>query len=117
MIKDELVRKKTIYTPRGGRSLILRIFIAIALEKISRKEDVSKNSLSLIFSFMSTFGFSLDVLMIFLILPVAVIPRFLYNLFFKLYIYLNYGVKGRSMPSEWNYLFSDNENVDPLRKF
>jgi glycosyltransferase involved in cell wall biosynthesis len=117
MIKDKDVRKKTIYTPRGGRSLLLRIFIAIALEKISRKEDVSKNSLSLIFSIMSTFGWSIDVLMVFLILPVAVIPRFLYNLFFKFYIYLNYGVKGKSMPSEWNYLFSDNENTDPLRKF
>ncbi len=117
LIKDKNIRKNTVYTYMGNSSLIKRIFVSITFEKMSKEKETSKNILSLIFAIISTFGFSKNLFLILLILPVSLIPRSLFKLFLKLYIYANYDIKGKNMPSEWNYLLSDKKSVDPLRKF
>ena len=119
LIKDKNLHKDAVCNPQSGgsRSLIIRIFAYITWDKMIRDKEFSKNILSLIFAIMSTFGFSKDILLILLILPVSVMPRFLFKLFLKFYIYLNYDIKGKNMPSEWNYLFSDKKSIDPFRKF
>jgi glycosyltransferase involved in cell wall biosynthesis len=117
LISDNDIRKNTVYTIMSGSSLIRRIFVSITFEKISREKETSKNILSLIFAIILTFGISKDVFLIFLILPLSVMPRFLFKLFLKIYIYLNYDIKGKNIPSEWSYLLSDKKNIDPLRNF
>ena len=120
-INTLLIRdNNTVYDPwefGGTRSLIIRIIASITWDKMMWEQEFSKNILSLIFAILSTFSFSKDTLTIFLILPMSVTPRFLFKFFLKLYIYLLYDTKGKSIPSEWNILFSDKKNVDPLRKF
>jgi len=117
LIKDKKIFKNTVYTPMSGSKLLRRIFISITFEKISGDVELSKNILTLIFAIMSSFGLRIDVLIVLVILPISIMPRFVFKLFLKTYIYLKYSVKGEKMPSEWNYLLSEYKTVDPLRKF
>ena len=86
-------------------------------DPVKRTLNTSKNILTLIFAIMSSFGLRIDVLIVLVILPISIMPRFVFKLFLKTYIYLKYSVKGEKMPSEWNYLLSEYKTVDPLRKF
>ena len=113
LIKDKNMRKNAVYSLKwNSESFLILIFYFIARDKMMREKEFSKNILYLIYSILSTFGFSKDVFLIFLILLVSVMPRF----FFKSYLYLNYDIKGKSLPSGWNILYSDKKSIDPLRK-
>ena len=107
----------TLWAFGGTRLLIIRSFAAITWDKMMREKEFSKNILYLIYAILSTFGFNKEIFLILLILPVSIMPLLLFKLFLKLYIYLNYDLKGRNIPSEWNILFSDKKIIDPLRKF
>lgn len=118
IIKDEEIRTSTIYTPRCGRSLLMRILISITNEKMTRNPEASKNYLYLIFAIINTFGFSKELYLACLICTVSIMPRFMFQLFLKIYIYLKFNIKGKDMPADWDYLFFDNrEEIDPLKKF
>jgi hypothetical protein len=116
MIKDQHTRKNVFHNPWLGRSIMIRIIDSIIHDKMNREKNFSKNSLSLIYSILVTFGFSKEIFFIFLILPLSVMPRFLFKLFLKFYIYLKYGIKGRTIPSELKHNFSEKKSVDPFRK-
>ena len=117
LIKDKNIRKNTVYTHMHGASIIRRIFVSITFEKMSNEKEASKNILSLIFAILLTFGFRKDIFLILLILPLSIIPRFIFRIFLSVYVYLKFDIKNKEMPSEWKYLLSDNKSVDPLRKF
>ena len=120
LLRDKNILKNTVYTPwafGGTRSLIIRSFAAITWDKMMKEKEFSKNILYLIYSILSTFGFDKEIFLILLILPISIMPRLLFKLFLKLYMYLNYDLKGKNIPSQWNILFSDKKIIDPLRKF
>jgi len=118
IIKTKKTRNDTVYSLNwDGRSLILKIIACVMWDKIVEEQQISNNILTLIFAIISTFGFSKSILMSIPILFVAIMPKFSFKLFLRAYIYLNYNKKGKTMPSEWNCLFSKKNSIDPLRKF
>ena len=63
-----------------------------------KEKEFSKNILSLNFAIMTTFGYTKEVFLIFLILPFSIMPRFIFKSFLKLY---------KNKSSDWNYFFSE----------
>jgi len=114
IIKDKKFRKNAVYSLNWNNGSILKLILYyIAKDKMMKEKEFSKNVSFLIFASITTFGLSKDLLLIPLILTLAIIPRFI----FKLYLYLNYDLKGKDMPSGWSCLTFDEDGVDPLRKF
>lgn len=114
MIKNKQTRNDTVYSLKWNNGSILKIILFyIALDKMMKDKEFSKNISFIIFAFISTFGLSKDLLIIPLILALAAIPRFI----FKLYLYLRYDRKDKNRPSGWNCLLLNEDSVDPLRKF
>ena len=118
IIKNRKSRNNTIYSIKwDGRSLISKISSCIMWDKIIEEKKISYNILTLILAIISTFGVSKSILIVLPILFEAIIPKFIYKLFLRVYIYLNYNKKGKPMPTEWNRLFSKEKGIDPLREF
>lgn len=107
MIKDKKIRIKAIHG--SAHYTYWGLLSAIAVEKI-RKEGRSTSQL--IFPIMSAyaiaFGFSRDLLMLFIAIVLALIPSFIVKRLIKAYLYLKYDIRGSKVPeSIYLYLFDE----------
>lgn len=90
MIKNKTVRKNTIYESSSVPSFIKRIVYFIVSEKINNNDH--KIMLDFLSSFISAFGFSRDLLLLFIIIPLLLIPPFCYKILLRIFLFLNHHV-------------------------
>jgi glycosyltransferase involved in cell wall biosynthesis len=117
MIKDKKVRKKAIYGESNNNSLLKRIFHAILLQKAKSEKNTFRDAFLIIHDLSMAFGLSVDVLIILLIFPMMIIPRFVSKFVLKTYLYAKYTIQGKDIPHDWTEDLSKTRTIDPLRKF
>jgi hypothetical protein len=91
MIKDDVLRRNTIYEAFLGSSLIKSVITLIALEKIRNDKDLPKNGLSLVSGLFLAFKGSKDVFSLLVIIPPLLTPSILYKTVIKIFLLVKYG--------------------------
>lgn len=117
MIKDKNIRKKAIYDDINHQALLKRIFHGILIQKAKNEGNILKDAFLIIHDITVAFGFSKDVLIILIIMPMVIIPGFISKFILNFYLYLKYSVHGEKVPDDWNEDLSKKRTIDPLRKF
>lgn len=122
LIKDKKIRKETIYNEIYNSSLynssfLKRIFLAIILSKLSKDKAIFKEAFYLLYSIILAFGISIDVLIIFPIFIMTIIPRLLYAFIIRCFLYFKYSIKNEEIPEYFKHFSSEDVDIDPLRKF
>ncbi|MEN6552816.1 MAG: glycosyltransferase family 2 protein [Methanobacterium sp.] len=97
-IKNKKIRRRFI-SDNAYSSLIKRIILGIILEKTrTNSEERQKNIGLLIPTFMMVFGFSRQQFILLIMIPMILIPRFVYMLIINLVLFLKYDLRGRKTP-------------------
>ncbi len=91
MIKDDALRRNTIYEVFLGSSLIKSIITLIVLEKIRNDKDLPNNGLSLVWGIFLAFKGSKDIFSLLVIIPTLLIPSILYKTVIKIFLLVKYG--------------------------
>lgn len=110
MIKDRKVRRKTIYDSSDDAPFLNRIFYSIAMEKMNANYSIVM--FDLVYSFILAFGFSREQFLLIIIIPLIIIPSFVYKLSINSFRYIKYNVFKKKPPQQP----SMKKEVGPFRK-
>lgn len=110
-IKDKNVRKMTVYTIAGNISFTRMVLSFIALEKMRKDQSPNINILLLFSSTILVFGFSKNLLILLLLLPIILLPKFCYKYIINLYLFLKYSIHNKKPPGT----IKINEFIDESR--
>lgn len=87
IIKDKKIRKDAIYFFNSFSRGLGTLFWAITIEKL-RKNPVKNNTFILITEFILNYGFSKEQIFLLFIIPMALIPSFIFKYIVKMKIFL-----------------------------
>lgn len=88
LIKDQDIRRQTIYLKESYPAIIEYFFIIILLEKVNDR-PIFNYIIQLGSTFILNFGLSKDIFVLFMIYIFALTPSFIYELFLKIYLIYN----------------------------
>lgn len=91
LIKDKKIRRKAVYEISFGSILLKKFLLIILSEKVMNSEKSLKNYLSFISSIILTLRFNKDILLLLIIIPVILVPSYLYKLLSKMCLIIMLG--------------------------
>jgi glycosyltransferase involved in cell wall biosynthesis len=95
-IKDKKIRRKTIYESPFKQSFLKRVIVSIIMDKVSKKDN--EDLIEFISAFVYAFGWSWDSFLLIIIIPVVIIPSFIYKILVRSYRYFKYDILKREVP-------------------
>ena len=110
LIKDKKIRRKTIHESPCDYPFLRLVIATIVIEKSSNTDNA--DLIRFISAFIIVVGWSWDLFLLFIIIPLVIIPSFIHKLLLKSFWYYNDDILKKERSKE-----VINQQRDELRKF